>query len=115
MKVLFPKGFSLMATATCLLVLVGCGNTNQVTSTSAAAPTIDASQYLLENEPEGAEGVIDTRAKSQDQDNVVIIGRIGGSASPWVEGRVAFSIVDLSLKSCAECGSDDCPKPWDYC
>jgi hypothetical protein len=76
---------------------------------------VDGSKYLLDSEPEGAKGVIRVREEARDQEDVVIVGRIGGSETPWVEGRAAFSIVDPSLKSCAECGADDCPKPWDYC
>jgi hypothetical protein len=66
-------------------------------------------------EPDDAVDVIKVREDAEDQDEVVIVGRIGGSENPWVDGRAAFSIVDPSLKSCAECGSHDCPKPWDYC
>ena len=86
--------------------------TTAYTDTELAA---ERSRFLLQDEPQGASGVIDVRADASDQDSVVIVGRIGGSANPWVEGRAAFSIVDLSLKSCLECGSMDCPKPWDYC
>ena len=71
--------------------------------------------FLLTAEPEGATDVIKVREEAEDQDDVVIVGRIGGSENPWVDGRAAFSIVDSSLKSCLECGSVDCPKPWDYC
>ena len=60
-------------------------------------------------------GVIKVRQEAKDQTDVVIVGRIGGSENPWVDGRAAFSIVDPSLKSCAEVGLDNCPKPWDYC
>ena len=103
-----------LAACVALLVVVGCSQENS-TTTSSASPAIDGAKYLLAAEPEGATDVIKLREEAQDQDEVVIVGRIGGSENPWIDGRAAFSIVDTSLESCADCGSDDCPKPWDYC
>ena len=110
--------FSLLSLAVGLPTLTGCSQDSPVVTgspTSKSAPAVDGSKYLLSSEPDGATGVIKAREEAKDQGDVVIIGRIGGSENPWVEGRAAFSIVDPSLKSCAECGSGDCPKPWDYC
>mgnify|MGYP001455138338 CR=1 FL=1 len=45
----------------------------------------------------------------------MVVGRIGGSANPWIENRAAFSIVDRSLKACSDIPGDSCPIPWDYC
>jgi hypothetical protein len=72
-------------------------------------------QYLLADEPADAKGVMDVREGAQEEDEVVVVGRIGGSANPWVEGRAAFSIVDLSLKACSDIEGDTCKVPWDYC
>lgn len=106
----------LVSLAACgaLLAFVGCFQGDS-TTTSPTTPAIDGSKYVLAAEPEGATDVIKLREEAQDQDDVVIVGRIGGSENPWIEGRAAFSIVDTSLESCADCGSGDCPKPWDYC
>lgn len=100
-----------------LLVVVGCSpeNSDEKASSSSATPTIDGAQYLLTAEPIGALDVIKLREEAQDQDDVVVVGRIGGSESPWIDGRAAFSIVDNSLKPCNEIPGDNCPKPWDYC
>lgn len=98
-----------------LALLVGCLQNENSTTTPPTAVAVDGSRYLLTSEPADSQGVIQARVAARDQEEIVVVGRIGGSATPWVEGRAAFSIVDLSLKSCAECGSDDCPKPWDYC
>lgn len=89
------------------------GASNQANSSPASA--VDGSKFLLSAEPDGATDVLKVREEAQDEDDVVIVGRIGGSENPWVDGRAAFSIVDASLESCLECGSADCPKPWDYC
>ena len=104
-----------LSTAVCvgLVVVIGCSQesptttTQQVTNSSSA---VDGLKYLLNSEPDGGTDVIKVREEAKDQDDVVIVGRIGGSENPWIEGRAAFSIVDPSLKPCA----DGCPKPWDY-
>jgi hypothetical protein len=103
----------LLPLVSCLLTLAGCA---QGTPQNKPAPSaVDGSKYLLTAEPSGGNDVIKAREAAKDGDEIVIIGRIGGSANPWVDGRAAFSIVDPSLKSCDECGSHKCPKPWDYC
>ena len=106
--------------AACIGLMLAIGCTQETTTTTASSgansvSAVDGSKYLLHSEPNGSAGVIKIREEAKDQDDVVIVGRIGGSEKPWVDGRAAFSIVDPSLKSCTECGSDDCPKPWDYC
>ncbi|NIL95714.1 MAG: hypothetical protein GTO53_00715, partial [Planctomycetales bacterium] len=78
-------------------------------------PAPNRSKYVLADEPAGAQGVRQVRQAAKDQDEVIVVGRIGGLANPWVEGRAAFSIVDPALKSCHDMGDDDCPTPWDYC
>jgi hypothetical protein len=75
----------------------------------------DGSKYLLAAEPEGAQGVIEARKNVEDGDLLAVVGRIGGSAKPWVEGRAAFSIVDPSLRACSDIEGDECELPWDYC
>jgi hypothetical protein len=57
----------------------------------------------------------EVRKEARDGDEVVVVGRIGGDARPWVEGRAAFWIVDPALPSCRETKDDTCPTPWDYC
>ncbi len=105
----------------CLISLVMAGGCTPAASTPDAAPPagastqVDGTRYLLTAEPAGAEDVIQVRQAAQDQDDVVVVGRIGGSREPWVEGRAAFSIVDNSLKACSDIEGDTCPAPWDYC
>lgn len=104
--------------AACVAVMAAIGCTAETQTTPTPATSVSSAEgikFLLSEPPKGEEDVISLRNAAKDGDDVVIVGRIGGSENPWVEGRAAFSIVDRSLKSCAECGSDDCPKPWDYC
>lgn len=77
------------------------------------APTVDE-RYLLKEEPKGAADVVAVRNKAEDQQDVLIVGRIGGKKNPWIRGVAAFPIVDRSLKSCDEKGHN-CPYPWDFC
>jgi hypothetical protein len=96
------------------LAVLGCGEEQARQSTPP--PNVESgAQDLLAAEPEGAQDVIDVRENAQDEEAVVVVGRIGGSKNPWVEGRAAFSIVDVSLQACSDKTGDRCPTPWDYC
>jgi hypothetical protein len=72
-------------------------------------------KYLLAKEPAGARGVLAVRKDVKDGDAVVVVGRVGGSPKPMVQGRAAFTIVDPSLVPCNEKEGDTCATPWDYC
>lgn len=97
------------------VVVSGCTQDSPEPGERSSLPAIDGSTYVLSAEPAGATPVISAREQSQDGDDVVLVGRIGGSANPWIDGRAAFSIVDPSLKACSDIPGDECPKPWDYC
>lgn len=88
----------------------GQGNDGGKTDGSAAA---DGKKYLLDAEPAGAKGVLETRKQAKDGDEVVMVGRIAGSQKPFVEGRASFSVTDLSVKPCEP--EEGCPTPWDCC
>ena len=99
----------------CAVLLLGTGCDPSAETAVPAANAVDGTQYLLPAEPADSQDVIATRTSSRDQDPVVVVGRIGGSANPWVKGRAAFSIVDSSLKACSDIPGDKCRAPWDYC
>ena len=89
----------------------GCGTSSA--PPSAAAPSAEGAAYRLAAEPAGAKGVKETRAEAKDEQEVTLVGRIGGEAKPWVEGQAAFVLMDSALKPC---GADEgCPTPWDCC
>jgi len=113
MRVLAPLGketvmsklmwtFLTMLTVCCAL---GCGG--------GTAPSAANSAYVVKTEPAGALAVGDARSSVKDQQEVVVVGRIGGSVKPFVEGVAAFTIVDLKVPYCAP--DEGCPTPWDYC
>jgi hypothetical protein len=89
-----------------------CDGVGPATSRSAGGP-VPGEQYLLPAEPPGAKGVLDARKEAKDGDEVVVVGWIGGTEKPWVEGRASFQIVDTSIDPCPP--EEGCPTPWDCC
>lgn len=79
----------------------------------ANAPSVDE-HFLIKEEPAKAAGVIAVRNTAKDQQDVLVLGRIGGKKNPWIRNVAAFAIVDQSLQSCDQKGHN-CPYPWDYC
>lgn len=83
---------------------VGCGKGIDSTAPAAhaTAVNIDGSKFLLNEEPEGAIGVIAARESAEDGKPLVMVGLIGGAANPWIEGRAAFTLLDASMTVVAE-------------
>jgi hypothetical protein len=104
---------SLLLLIVLLTIAAGCGTSSP--TPVAAGPSAAGAPYLLSSEPAEAKTVLDARADTKDADDIVLVGRIGGDTSPWVNGQAAFLVVDGSLKPCNEKDDDDCPTPWDYC
>lgn len=76
----------------------GCGSAPATDShASSAATNVDAAQFLLNEEPDGAVGVIAGRESAVDGAPLVMVGRIGGAANPWIDGRAAFTLLDASM------------------
>ncbi|HQX51886.1 MAG TPA: hypothetical protein PK992_03730 [Planctomycetaceae bacterium] len=102
-----------------LAAFVGCAEESSSTTAAPAktstAPSVDGSKFIITEEPEGAKDVIAVREAAKDGDDVVLVGRIGGSENPWIEGQAAFTVVDNSLQACNAIEGDTCKKPWDYC
>lgn len=86
----------------CTMIVAGCGRPSADGSSSSAVTEVstsaaDAAKYVLAEEPDGAVGVIAARDQARDGDEIVLIGRIGGSKKPWIEGRAAFMVIDASM------------------
>lgn len=96
-------GYVLAVAFTGLAMTTGCGSaTESPAVASSSVVNIDASQYQLEEEPDGAVGVITARETAEDGAAIVLVGRVGGSARPWVDGRAAFTLLDASMSVVAE-------------
>jgi hypothetical protein len=85
-----------------------------VVHSAGLAAEVD-SALLLKEEPKGAVDVLELRKEAKDNQDVIVVGRIGGRSNPWVKGTAAFPIVDRSLTPCNEMEGDTCTTPWDYC
>jgi hypothetical protein len=94
-------------------MIAGCNSASNPQMSSSQP--LSSKQYLLTEEPSGAQSVLAAKDSVKDGDEITILGRIGGSAEPFVNGRAAFTVVDMSLVPCNEREGDSCPKPWDYC
>jgi hypothetical protein len=93
-----------------VLGIAGCGDGNKSPSASQAPRE---TKYVVMTEPAGSIPVGEARDVVKDAEEVVLVGRIGGSTEPFVDGIAAFTIVDPKVPSCA--GEEGCPTPWDYC
>lgn len=87
--------------------MTGCGGdpSADVDAQGNRAAAIDGSQFLLAEEPDEAVGVILAREAALDGAPLVLVGRVGGSANPWIEGRAAFTLLDASMSVVSE-GTD---------
>jgi hypothetical protein len=98
-----------------VLVAVGCGESRVAAPSNQEVNPRDTadSSFLTESEPEGALPVGEARETVMDEDSVTLVGVIGGSTKPFVDGFAAFTIVDPKVPYCAP--EEGCPTPWDYC
>ena len=106
MKSIFTGTALVLAT----LIIAGC-----TSKTAPRTAEAQAEQYLMKERPADAQDVADVVKTAQHNDEVTLVGRIGGSTNPWVEDLAAFDIVDPHLTPCNERPGDSCPTPWDYC
>ena len=98
----------------CVLTLVmGCGTSDVSKPAISSQPSVEGAQFVVTTEPTNAIPVGMARGSAEDEQEVTIIGRIGGSTEPFVDGLAAFTIVDPMVPYCA--AEEGCPTPWDYC
>ncbi len=96
-----------------LTIFVGCSNSDVAQNSESAVGTSAGSQYVATTEPGGAMPVGEARESVEDMQAVTLVGTIGGSSDPFVEGLAAFTIVDPKVPYCPP--EEGCPTPWDYC
>ncbi|MBL8990227.1 MAG: hypothetical protein JNJ48_01465 [Phycisphaerae bacterium] len=65
--------------------------------------------------PADAQGVKAAKQAAGPGQKVVVRGRVGGSADPFVDGRAVFTLMDFTLPACSDNPDDACATPWDYC
>jgi hypothetical protein len=99
--------FIVIGSLAAILGILGCSV--KVSTTAGNAP-INGAAYVLTSQPANALPVGDARKQVSDNEEVTVVGRIGGSLEPFVDGMAAFTIVDLAVPYCAEEET-----PWTYC
>ena len=100
--------------------LIGCERqATKASERSAGAAPLPAaalpSDIFVDEAPAEARSVADVKADTSATGDVVIHGRIGGRAKPFVDGAAVFLLADASMKTCTERHGDSCRTPWDYC
>lgn len=82
-------------------------------TTGKSAARVASAPYLADLEPTGAIPVGEARTSVTNDSQVTVVGLIGGSPKPFVDGLAAFTIVDAKVPYCPD--EEGCPTPWDYC
>ncbi|MBX3352291.1 MAG: hypothetical protein KF684_05110 [Phycisphaeraceae bacterium] len=94
----------------------GCERSSPSESGVPSAPVASAPAGLFASLPtDGAKSVVEAKSAAREGETVLVRGRIGGSVSPFVEGRAMFTIVDAAMPACSDTPGDGCKTPWDYC
>lgn len=106
---------SQIAIVALLAACEGSGSAPAALKPGAASSTALPAGLVFHGPVEGP-GVGAAKSGAKAGQTITVVGRIGGSENPFVAGRAVFTIVDPSLKSCADMGdADHCATPWDYC
>lgn len=107
-----------MAACCALLSTIGCdrseSSTGATTSTAAASANLPDG-LIVDVAPSAPKEVLAAKQQVQAGQSIVVHGRIGGSKSPFVDGRAIFTLADMSMPTCSENPGDSCETPWDYC
>ncbi|QDU93797.1 hypothetical protein [Lignipirellula cremea] len=88
-----------------LLLASASGCSDPAAKANSQAPrdlTAEKAKYLLNEEPDGAVGVIIAREDAKDQDEIVLVARIGGRKEPFIKDRAAFMVIDASMTVVAD-------------
>jgi hypothetical protein len=94
-------------------VFSGCAAESNKGKTSSPSPQFDPLLVTTER-PSDTIPVAVARKNAQDQETIAMVGRIGGSANPFVDGLAAFTLIDPGLPDCAgdeECSDGSCCTP----
>ena len=92
-------------------VLAGCSQSGPAPTAQTSPSAAPDAAYLMAEQPENAQGV--GAAAKGTEDEITVVGLIGGSQTPFVTDLAAFTIVDPAIPYCSK--DEGCPTPWDYC
>ncbi|MGE3108877.1 MAG: hypothetical protein AB7G11_07455 [Phycisphaerales bacterium] len=72
--------------------------------------------FFAADMPTDVKDVSDARTSGLKKgDSVALRGLVGGSKTPFVDGRAVFTLMGKGLKPCNANPDDHCKTPWDYC
>lgn len=117
------RRFCLLATCLLTFFTLACesksqqsSSTNGIVATKTNSATKALPADLFASKPiANARGVAEVKSDETASGDVVITGRVGGRAEPFVDGAAVFILTDSALKSCDQIHGDKCQQPWDYC
>ena len=95
------------------LGIAGCDR--QAATPQPAPPVAIPASLLLSEAPAGAKDVAAVVKEAKNGEEVIVRGRIGGRAEPFVGDRAVVQIIDPGIKACNENPGDGCATPWDVC
>jgi len=105
------RSISLASAAFLGLALTACGESQPPAAKAAALPA-----GLIVHGATDGPGVGTAKPSAKVGQPITLVGCIGGSKDPFVQGRAVFTIVDPTIVSCKAMGDEEhCPTPWDYC
>jgi hypothetical protein len=106
------KLFNILILAAVLLCLLGCGESASTIPGGPTSANFDP-KWIAAEAPTDPLNVGEAREKVKDKQPIRMVGRIGGSPNPFVDGVAAFTLMDLSLPDCAggDCSDDGCCTP----
>jgi hypothetical protein len=90
-----------------LPLLAGCQESDAKAKVDVAK---HRSRLILVEEPDGGQGVEDTRDAMPREGEFVVVGRVGGRPEPWTKGQASFFVADASLILASD-GKHDCDDP----
>lgn len=94
-------------------LVVGCGTADVNKADVAPKSSLEGNRFVISIEPTGAVPVGMARDSIEGGQEVTLVGIIGGSSQPFVDGLAAFTVVDPKVPYCS--AEENCPTPWDYC
>ncbi|MAJ46066.1 MAG: hypothetical protein CBC35_02050 [Planctomycetes bacterium TMED75] len=115
MQYTFLTGIGISLFIGALAVPGGCGRSDETIQDLKTADVVIPASTFVNVRPEGSVMLADIKASGNVGDKVVVEARVGGRATPFVDGSAMFIAADPRLVSCDQRPGDHCKIPYDYC
>lgn len=93
----------------------GCGQGETAVQVDPQVVAEHRARFLLSEEPQGAQGIMELAEGELAADEAVLVGLIGGVPEPWTAGKASFimadpaAMLDLEAEGHEGCSGDGCP------